>query len=291
MGTDQVLNYWAQYMRAEDLSPNTIRERLRFFTNLQRDLTTPLLQITRQQLIAYLGTTKWSNSTRQHYRSALHTFYTWAQDEQLRVDNPAARLPRVRVKKREPNPVPVTDIQRMLTSGAYRKTRVMIALHYHAGLRVHEIAKLHGRDIDWTNRILTVTGKGGTTRRIGIGDALWGIVAGQPRDRYWFPNRKANRTHAAGEGHVLSNSVSDVIRDAYLRAGITAHRPHDLRASTATEQSRAGVSPIKIQKAMRHLSLATTELYTQVTVEETREAFNAQPVIYMPHRSGRRKAA
>lgn len=291
MNTDQVLDYWAQYMRAEDLSPATIRERIRYFRNLEHELTTPLQQITRQQLIHHLGTDRWSNTTRQHYRSALHTFYTWLQDEGIRADNPAARLPKVRVKKREPNPVPVTDIQRMLTTGAYRKTRVMIALHYYAGLRVHEIAKMHGRDIDWENRILTVKGKGGTTRRIGIGDALWAIVDEMPRDGYWFPNVKANRLHKPGEGHILSNSVSDVIRDAYLRAGIRTHRPHDLRASTATEQSRAGVSPLKIQRAMRHLSLATTELYTQITVEDTREAFNAQPVIQFPQRSGRRKAA
>jgi len=260
-----------------------------FFRTIENDIGKPLLEVTRADLITYLGAaTQWQASTRRHYRSAIHTFYTWLQDEGYRLDNPAARLPTIAVKRHDPNPVPLADIQRMVSTGAYRKTRMMIALHYYAGLRVHEIAKMHGRDIDWRHAVLSVLGKGGTIRRVGIGDALWQLMQQFPRDAYWFPNHKANRLHAAGEGHILSNSVSDAIRDAMRRSGINNHKPHDLRASTATEQLNAGVQGIRTQRAMRHVNYATTEWYTRVDVEGTREAFNAQPVIIVPSRSGRR---
>lgn len=296
MVTDALLDYWASFMSAEGLGERTIRERLALFRTIETEIGKPLLEVNRQDLITYLGSPvvreRWSAGTRRHYRSSIHTFFTWAQDEGLRVDNPAARLPRISVKPHDPNPVAVDDIQLMVTTGAYRNTRMMIALHYYAGLRVHEIAKIHGRDIDWRHRILAVFGKGAVTRRIGLGDALWDLAQDYPRDEFWFPNKKPNRLYSTvGEGHVLSNSVSDAIRDAFRRSGIDNHRPHDLRASTATEQHLAGVPLFKTQKAMRHSSSATTEFYTRIDIEGTREAFNAQPTIDFPARSGRKRAA
>lgn len=295
MNTTDLLNYWGDYMRAEGKTARTIHDRIRLFRFIEEDLGIPLMDITRANLVTYLGSQKvadrWSKGTRSRYRSTIHTFYTWLQDEGFRADNPAARLPRITVPEHDPNPVNVKDIELMVNSGAYKRTRMMIALHYYAGLRVHEIAKLHGRDIDWNNAVLTVLGKGGRIRRLGISDALWKLMQDYPRDGYWFPNFRRNRQFAAGEGHINSQSVSDAISDAFRRSGITGHRPHDLRASTATEQLEAGVNSLKTQRAMRHVSYATTERYTRLAIEATREAFNAQPVIQFPDRSGRRRAA
>ncbi len=295
MNTDEVLAYWAVYMRAENKGRRTIADRIRLFRFIEAEIGKPILELSRVDLITYLGSPavadRWSSGTRSRYRSTIHTFCTWVQDEGIRLDNPAARLPKVPWVEHDPNPVHVNDIARMVQTGAYRKTRMMIALHYYAGLRVHEIAKIHGRDIDWNNAVLTVLGKGGRVRRLGIGDHLWELMQTFPRDAHWFPNHKANRDFAAGEGHIRSNSVSDAIRDAYIRSGITGHRPHDLRASTATTQLEADVNSLKTQRAMRHVSYATTERYTRLAIEATREAFNAQPVIDFPQRSGRRRAA
>lgn len=294
--TEQALSLWQSTMRFEGLGHRTIRERLQMCRAIEGDIGKPLILLERRDIIDYLGSDlahmRWKPNTRRHYRSNLRGFFTWLQDEGFRLDNPTLRLPRIAVPERDPNPVPVDDIARMLATGAYRKTRVMIALHYYAGLRVHEIAKMHGRDVDWRNRILSVTGKGGSTRRIGIGAALWEVIQDMPRDAYWFPNLKPNRQFPViGEGHIMSNSVSDVIRDAMVRSGVLGHKPHDLRASTATEQAKAGVNPTRTQRSLRHMSYATTERYTRVDIEGTREAFDAQPVVPFPQRSGRRRAA
>lgn len=295
MTTDEILDYWRIYMRSEGKAHRTIDDRIRLMRMIEDEVGQPLKELTRTALITYLGSEsvseKWSLGTRRRYRSTIHTFYTWLQDEGIRADNPAARLPKISVPEHDPNPVHVADIALMVRTGAYRKTRMMIALHYYAGLRVHEIAKMHGRDVDWNNAILSVLGKGGRIRRVGVGDHLWELMQDFPRAAYWFPNHKTNRLYKAGEGHIMSNSVSDAIRDAFVRSGIVGHRPHDLRASTATEQLRSGVNSLKTQRAMRHVSYATTERYTHLDIEATREAFNAQPVIQFPERSGRKRAA
>jgi integrase/recombinase XerD len=288
--TAEILQYWADFMAAQDLTARTIEERVRFIYHVETNAGS-VLEVTRYDLIRYLGLDpSWTNSTKQHYRSALHTFFTWLQDEGFRPDNPGAKLPKVKARKRTPTPFSRDEIELILCSGAYRKTRMMVALHYYLGLRVSEIARVHGgRDISWTNRTLTTVGKGEKKVTLPLNDAMWEIAKGMPRDGYWFPNWKANRLFEAGEGHILGNSVSTIIGNAIRRAGIVGHRPHDLRASTATLQSRAGVDPFIVQKNMRHESMDTTTNYRLVDPDEQREGFEALPVVFMPERSGRRR--
>lgn len=284
-----VLNYWTQYMRAEDLSPKTIRERVIFINRLARELG-DLATISRHDLIRWTAEQSWSNTSRTHYRSALHTFFTWMQDEGLRLDNPAARLPKVKTRKREPNPFTVEEIQQLLEAGMYRKTRAMVAVHYYLGLRVSEIARIKGRDVDWTRQSITTIGKGQKKATLPVPDAAWPIFLDMPRDAYWFPNRTANTLHPAGEGHILGNSVSALIGGAIKRAGLT-HRTHDLRAATATEMNKQKVSAFIIQKGMRHVNMDTTNAYLGVDIEQIREGFNSLPTLSMPARSGRQRAA
>lgn len=291
--TEEILAYWTTYMVAEDLTERTIEERLRFVRHVEKTTGRTALELTRQDLIGYLGSRpEWSNTTKQHYRSALHTFFTWLQDEEYRLDNPGAKLPRVRSRKRTPTPLSLDEIHRVVNGGAYRKTRIMVALHYYAGLRVSEIARVHGRDIDWTQRTLTTIGKGKKHAVLPLNAALWTLAQRMPADAYWFPNWKPNKKYpTAGAGHVLGNSVSRTISDAMRRAGVRGHRPHDLRSSTATLQSREGVDPFIVQKTMRHENMDTTAGYRLVSLDEMRAGLEQLPLVHIPERSGRRRAA
>lgn len=288
METNDTLNYWTACMKAADLTDKTIRERLIFIRQLARDVD--LETVTRKQLIMWMAEQNWSNSTRVHRRSGLHTFFAWMQDEGLRLDNPAYRLPRVATRKREPNPFTVDEINALLESGIYRKTRVMVALHYYLGLRVSEIAAVNGDDIDWDARTLSTIGKGRKPATLPVPAALWPLFHQMPRTGYWFPNRTKNKLHAAGEGHIMGNSVSGLIGEAIKRMGLK-HRPHDLRAALATEMHEAGVSDFIVQRSMRHSNMDTTTLYLKLKPEGIRHGFDSLPVINIPERSGRRRAA
>ena len=288
METNDTLNYWTACMKAADLTDKTVRERLIFIRQLARDVD--LETVTRKQLIMWMAGQNWSNSTRVHRRSGLHTFFAWMQDEGLRLDNPAYRLPRVATRKREPNPFTVDEINALLESGIYRKTRVMVALHYYLGLRVSEIAAVNGDDIDWDARTLSTIGKGRKPATLPVPAAVWPLFLQMPRTGYWFPNRTKNKLHAAGEGHIMGNSVSGLIGEAIKRMGLK-HRPHDLRAALATEMHEAGVSDFVVQRSMRHSNMDTTTLYLKLKPEGIRHGFDSLPIITIPERSGRRRAA
>lgn len=288
MNTEETLSYWAACMAAEDLSKRTINERKIFFRRLARDLG-DLSTITRKDLILWVADQTWANATRSHYRSTLYVFYSWLQDEGLRLDNPAARLPKVKVVRREPTPFTIPEIQRLLDSGIYRKSRMMVILHYYLGLRVSEIARVHGRrDIDWERRTLTTIGKGALKVVLPIPEAAWELIVSMPRDGYWFPNSVANKRFPAGEGHILGNSISNQLAQAIRRAGLT-HKPHDLRAATATEMNKEGVSAFVIQKGLRHANMDTTTRYMGLSVEQVKGGFDQLPTVNFPHQSGRRR--
>lgn len=281
--------YWTQYMKAEGLSARTIEDRLGYVKRLERGVG-DIRTVTRHELIAWMGSHDWSNNTMIHYRSALHTFFTWLQDEGFRLDNPATRLPTPKATKREPTPFTLAEMDALVNSGVYAKTRAMIALHYYIGLRVSEIAKVAGEDLDWSARTLRTVGKGNKTVILPIPDHLWEICLKMPRTGYWFPNRQANKNFPAWQGHIHGRSVSDTIGDAIRRAGIR-HRPHDLRAATATQMHRNNVSAFTIQKGMRHSQMQTTTIYLDVDPELIRAGLNALPRLNMPSKVNRARVA
>jgi len=278
MDDDALLAYWAAYMTAESCTTGTIRERLIVVRALLRRSEKTLLTVNRHDLIADLARDL-SPKTRQNYKSLFHTLFAWLQDEQFRADNPAARLPRTRVPKSEPDPVSTEDIAYLLASGIYAKTRLYVLLYAYQGFRAVEIAAVSGETIDWDRRrILSKDGKGGKEVWRPVHDIVWAELQKYPREGYLFPSRSG--------GHISRKTVSNVLSKAFKRAGVE-HRPHQLRAWHATELIEAGVSTIVAQHSMRHSDLQSLNRYVTVSDAKLREAMALLPGVLVPVRSGR----
>jgi integrase/recombinase XerD len=292
--TDQALiDVWTFHMRAEGCTKRTIKSRMELLRHIARLSETPLIDLTRTQLMEYLGRPNISPRTRQHYRSGLHTFYALLQDEGIRLDSPAARLPKVKSVRVEVNPVTTTELQLLLESGIYARTRMMVLLYSYNGLRAAEIAAIHGRNIDWVNRrILTIDGKGGVEVWRPIHPVIWTEIEAQgfPDDAFWFPNNmKDNADYERGKGHVMAGNVSTVLGKAMKRAGIH-HRPHQMRAWHATELMNAGADTMTAQFSMRHANQSTLQKYVKPSDTRIREAMERLPLVAVPSQSGRSRA-
>jgi len=109
---DQVWALWDVHMRAGGCTERTIKNRRIWFRELGRSIGKPIATATKLDLVEYLGRAHLSPRTRQNYRSAMHTLYTLLQDEGIRPDNPAARLPRVHIARLEPTRSPSTKSRR-----------------------------------------------------------------------------------------------------------------------------------------------------------------------------------
>lgn len=274
--------------RAARKADRTIGNRIALLRRLAAATTTTSpLEVTEDMLLLYLGRGV-QPSSMQRERSDLRSFFSWACERGIRTDDPTQRLPRVHVPRRKPRPFTLEQIERMLASGAYRRTRVMIMLGYLEGMRAHEIAKMHGRDVDHDTMTIRITGKGSVVRHVPIHDLLIPELDRMPADEYWFPARGTN-----SGAHIHWRSVSDLLRRARERAGIRDERltGHSLRHSFATQLLWNGADVRVVQELLGHASIASTQIYTLVTDRQLAVAHSMLPSIHVPPASGRRQAA
>ncbi|MDP7732070.1 MULTISPECIES: tyrosine-type recombinase/integrase [Mycobacterium] len=207
----------------------------------------------------------WSDATACTYTSYLAAWFKWLQITDRRADNPMVKVGTPRTPDREPRPISDADVVTLLRTRMWSSTRRMIILALLAGLRVHEIAKVRGEDVDLNARLLWVKGKGRKLRSVPLHPALIEMASEMPANGWWFPMRGHE-----GE-HVLSKSVSDIIGRTMRRAGIRG-TPHSLRHWYATALLENGIDIRVVQELMRHKSLATTQVYTKVSNERRQEA-------------------
>lgn len=272
MNTD-VMTWFAEFERAKGLSPSTIRNRESTLRTLSAFIGKPLLEATTLDLRRYLGRDGITLATRRIYRHSMRAFYDFAVGDGLIESSPAAPLPEIRVPRGRPRPFTRAQIDAMLTSGAYRKTRAMITIGYYQGFRVSQIAQVHGHDIDLIGQTITTIGKGSKEATLPLRPEIAELAETMPRDDYWFPAR------AGQPGHIGGRSVTDLITKAKRRAGITDPRltPHSLRHSHATHLIEAGVDVRVVQELLMHESLATTQIYTGVTESMKRRGIDMLP--------------
>lgn len=277
------LEVFAAYQRGKNLAENTIRNRHSILTNLRSSTGKTLFVVTVHDLRLFVGRKGLAAGSRRTVRNALISYFRFALEEGYRDDDPSVRLDAVHVPKGEPRPFSQAQIDAMLVSGAYRKTRAMILLGYYQGFRVSSIAAVHGHDIDLSETTIRTVGKGGKIRTVPLHPVIAELALTMPRDEWWFPARKGQ------PGHIKPGAVTNLITKAKKRAGILDPEltPHSLRHAFGTDLVEADVDIRVVQELMMHESLSTTQIYTGVSERRKRDGINALPVREIPLHSGR----
>lgn len=258
---------WREWQESQGLAERTIRERAVVIRHLLAHTGAGPLTLTPEHIIAYTARPGISATSKGTYHATIRAYCAWLVRTGQRTDDPSARTPRPKRPKGRPRPIPDNQLSALLTRVNRRRTRMMILLAALAGLRVHEIAKIHGRDVDLTNGVLTVTGKGGKTAMIPLHDQIIREAATFPSDGYWFPSYPAQHPHLP---HLTPSAVGAAIAKTMRRAGIPG-KAHQLRHWYATTLLGNGVDLRIVQELMRHESPATTAIYTQVHFTQQRE--------------------
>lgn len=286
MNDTDLLEAFADYQRSGNRAARTISTRTSILRSFVARQDTTLLEASVFHLRRDIGRENIAPSTRATTRATFLAFYGFIQSEGLRADNPALRLPVVKVPPHRPRPYTQEQIDRLLSTGAYKRTRAMILLAAYQGLRASEVAAVHSDDIDLEAGTLKVLGKGGRTDYLPLHDMIREL-APTMRQGWWFPARGGR------EGHIKGQSVSDLLTDARERAGIVdkSLTGHSLRHAFGTELVRRRANIRAVQELMRHSSLQTTQRYTQVLDEDRRTALSVLPSREIPARSGRRHEA
>jgi integrase/recombinase XerC len=158
-----------------------------------------------------------------------------------------------------------------------RRDRLILELLYATGIRVSELVGLDVDDVDRHRRVLRVLGKGAKERTVPYGlaadDALgdW-LRAGRPR--LLVPNSGAALLVGARGGRIDPRTVRTVVHRLVAQVpGAPDIGPHGLRHTAATHLLDGGADLRTVQELLGHANLATTQIYTHVSVERLRSTY------------------
>lgn len=150
----------------------------------------------------------------------------------------------------------------------------IIRFHLLSGVRLAESVNLTWDDIDFGNRLIMISGKGGTRESIpmppSLRDVLFPLQGHDPHFVFTYIVKKnqfnpnTRKPYVRGQRLPIAYSgLKTCFRRARKKAGITDFRFHDQRHTAATRTLR--VSNLKVvQKMLRHRDIATTTRYAHV---------------------------
>lgn len=238
-------------------------------------------RLQRRHVIRWLDTTEHlAQSTRRNRLTVVRSFTRWLVDEgHVKVD-PCRKVPSLREPKRAPRALPGEQVAAVLDACPDRRARLVVILMVQLALRRGEVARLEVGDLDLSNRMVRVTGKGGHQRVVFLTDqaqqavvdylAEVGDVAGPLIRSYQFPERGLH-----------PETVSTIVRRAMIDAGVKRAardgvNPHALRHSALTDMLRRGAHIRDVQAVAGHQHLSTTELYLPLLVGTLSEAMEGR---------------
>ncbi|MGC4845781.1 tyrosine recombinase XerC [Micromonospora sp. DT15] len=193
----------------------------------------------------------------------------------LRADQAAALVEAPSRQAPPPNP-PAESGPSDAADAVPLRDRVLLELLYATGVRVSEACGLDVGDVDHGRRVIRVFGKGGRERSV-----PYGVPAQRALDDWLRRGRPVMVGARSGDalllgarGGRLNPTTARQIVGAYAEAaGLPPTSPHDLRHSAATHLLEGGADLRAVQELLGHSSLASTQIYTHVSVERLRTAY------------------
>lgn len=258
------LGKWKAWLRAANNRPATIEQRLYHVQRMLRETNGDPRTISTDELVAWLSSKEWRPNTMRSYRASLVAFFAWAQADGLRQDNPARKVPPVRMPRGLPRPTP-EQMYREAALAAEPRVRLMIHLAAMCGLRRGEIARLKYEDVveDLLGWSLRIQGKGGHVRYVPLPREL-AIELRRERSGWVFPSSaRPGPLTPAHVGKLVARALPDnwTCHTLRHRCGTVAYaKSKDLRA---------------VQELLGHARTDTTALYTKIPASSIRQAMEA----------------
>ncbi|MFI6803338.1 tyrosine-type recombinase/integrase [Streptosporangium canum] len=226
--------------------------------------------------------TAWDDAaaaTWNRHLSALISFTTWAQRQDLLATNPARRLLRRKTNHRGDHAIPATRLEKLFTDDRRPlRERLLWRLLYETAARAEEILSLNVEDLDLEFHRARVTSKGGAIEYVHWATAtarlLPRLLTGRTRGPVFLADRRAP---VSGRGRLSYPRAEYLFKTA--SAELDPHGDgwtlHQLRHSALTHLAAAGRTAPELQAKSRHQHLASLGRYVRLG-EETSARITAE---------------
>lgn len=287
------LALFQEYLTVElGLAKNTqlayMRDLRLLMKSLQLKADEELLQVSRQQLIAYLVRLKQEGraaSTVARKLASIKAFYRFLTAERYIRRNPAEVLEAASRGLHLPKVLSVQEVERLLdepnlgTLDGYRD-KTMLELLYATGMRVSELVNVPLKNVDMKMQYVIVMGKGSKERMLPLGrtalhylEHYLSVV--RPQLLHGKPEAAAELFVTGWGGPMTRERFYEIIVAYGKSAGISKRvTPHMLRHSFATHLLNNGTDLRIVQELLGHADISTTQIYTHLDVERLREVYD-----------------
>lgn len=287
------LALFQEYLTVElGLAKNTqlayMRDLRLLMKSLQLKADEELLQVSRQQLIAYLVRLKQEGraaSTVARKLASIKAFYRFLTAERYIRRNPAEVLEAASRGLHLPKVLSVQEVERLLdepnlgTMDGYRD-KTMLELLYATGMRVSELVNVPVKNVDMKMQYVIVMGKGSKERMLPLGrtalhylEHYLSVV--RPQLLHGKPDKAAELFVTGWGGPMTRERFYEIIVAYGKSAGISKRvTPHMLRHSFATHLLNNGTDLRIVQELLGHADISTTQIYTHLDVERLREVYD-----------------
>ena len=223
-------------------------------------------------------------SVRLHF-AALRTFYKFLGERHGFKENPLKEVQLPKAERKLPVVLTASQVDDLLNAPLKAEPTLrapkwlpardaaILELFYSAGLRLQELAGLNVADVDPYSEIIRVFGKGRKERICPVGAPALQAISRYRQEANvqsgpLFISKLRKRLSTRNIGVMLEKYVLQ----AGLPRGVT---PHKLRHSFATHLLDNGADLRSVQSLLGHASLSTTQIYTHVSIERMKTAYDS----------------
>ena len=203
--------------------------------------------------------------------STLKTFYKFLLKEGAIKINPLEKIISPKNNKNLPQFVPEDDMNKLFNSDIFPndfsgiRDRLIIELLYSTGIRLSELQNLKITDIDFSRKLITVTGKGNKQRIIPVTDLIINVI-----NQYLDAKNKLSIIY--DKKYILITNKGKKIYEQLIYRTVTKYlqlvttiskkSPHVLRHTFATHLLNQGADLNAIKELLGHSNLSATQVYT-----------------------------
>ncbi|HEY91837.1 MAG TPA: site-specific tyrosine recombinase XerD [Dehalococcoidia bacterium] len=244
------------------------------------------VNFSRQEMLAHLLTLQerqYAETTRARKVAAARSFFKFLESEGIIKEDPTRNMESLNVGRSLPRPISINQVRTLLEQPTRQSTpeakrdSAMLQLLYASGMRVSELVSLNVEDIDTGSGSVRCFGKGHKERIIPIHPRAASVVdeyihEGRLRllrrdnETALFLNHRGERLTRQGFWQILK----EYAKSAGLEGEVT---PHTLRHSFATHMLSGGADLRAVQELLGHANISTTQVYTHLTTEHVRQAY------------------
>ncbi|MFA5031579.1 MAG: site-specific tyrosine recombinase/integron integrase [bacterium] len=237
----------------------------------------PVTAIGKKELTNFLAGLRrygFDNSTANRKLSALRSFFKFLVEKGTISKNPAVNVKAPKIESKLPSFLTEESAEKLMdTENLSPRDRAILETLYGTGVRASELIGMNIGSLDFVNETVTVLGKGSKERKIPLTRTaiyvLKNYIANRnmmERDAPLFLNKYNQRLSQRG----LQNIVNKHIR---MIAELRRMSPHTLRHTYASVMLNKGCDLRTIQELLGHASIASTQIYTHLTVEKLKDAY------------------